>query len=129
MIDGMPEARVSFHIGERFKCFQELEKEVKRFQVAISTHFFGSGTLKQSRVPGKGLTGISLTHLSIMRYLFDVYVVVKSFRQEEMESDLHRKCDALNSDHILMLCNINTEHFAKTERQDLHYVHQNMAQL
>ena len=75
---------------------------------------FGSGTLEQSRVPGKGLTGISLTHLSSITYLFDVYMVVESFGQEETESDLHRKCDALNSDHILMLCNINTEHFAKT---------------
>ena len=51
MIDGMAEARTSFHIGERFKCFQELEKEVKRFEVATSTQFWirDSTTIESAR--------------------------------------------------------------------------------
>jgi len=47
----MAEARVSFHIGERFKSFQELENEVKRFEVATSTKFWirDSRTIESAR--------------------------------------------------------------------------------
>ena len=57
MIDGMAEARVSFHIGERFKCFQELEKEVKRFEVATSTQFWirDSRARAKARARARGL--------------------------------------------------------------------------